>query len=149
MTILSGHRILVVEDEPIIALNLESMLIEAGAEVIGPAMTVAAALQLAMTPGLTSAIVDLRLQNQSAHPIIECLLRHDIPFALHSGQTEMSPESSWPDAPVLKKPANEHDITAVLAGLRRPVAELADTSTGKHQEHERCPQYGQDLTNRA
>ena len=122
MSILSGHCILVVEDEPLIALNLESVLSEAGAEVIGPALTVAAALQLSVTPGLTSAIVDLRLQNQSARPVIECLVRHGIPFCLHSGQTEMAPENSWPDATVLIKPANDHDIIGVLAGLRRPVA---------------------------
>ena len=86
MSLLKGQRILIVEDEPMIALGLEDTLIDAGAEIIGPAHTVSRALELVDTPGLTAAIVDLRLHNEPAGPIIERLAARGVPFAFYSGQ---------------------------------------------------------------
>ena len=117
MSMLKGQRILVIEDEPIIALALEDILVDAGAEVVGPANNVSRALELAATHGLTAAIVDLRLRNQSAHPVVERLVQLGVPFVFLSGQADDEAAKAWPDAPRLVKPASSQAIIEALAAL--------------------------------
>ena len=88
---MKGQRILIVEEEPIIALDLEGILFDEGAEIIGLAHTVSRALELVDTPGLTAAIVDLRLHNEPVGPIIERLATRGVPFAFYSGQGDLGP----------------------------------------------------------
>ena len=117
MSMLKGQHILVIEDEPTIALDLEDILVDAGAEVVGLANNVSRALELAATPGLTAAIVDLRLRNQSAHPVVERLVQLGVPFVFLSGQTENEAAKAWPNAPRLVKPASLQAIIEALAAL--------------------------------
>jgi DNA-binding response OmpR family regulator len=70
---LDGARILVVEDEPLIALDIREGLAEAGAVVIGPSSTVSSALALVGTRGLAAAVLDVRLDGETVFPVAAAL----------------------------------------------------------------------------
>jgi DNA-binding response OmpR family regulator len=68
-SLLDGLRVLVVEDDPIIALDVTSSLARAGATVVGPAYTVALALDLIDCSPIEAAVLDYRLEAGTASPI--------------------------------------------------------------------------------
>lgn len=112
---LRGHRILIVEDEALIALDLEAALREAGADVVGIGRSPAQALALAETADPTGAIVDLRLNNHSARDVVRRLSERGIPFIFYSGLEDAPTATSWPRVPLLTKPTSPETIIAVLA----------------------------------
>jgi DNA-binding response OmpR family regulator len=119
---LGGARVLVVEDDFFIALELVSILSEAGAEVIGPSQTVAAALTLAEDEELAAAILDIRLGSDTVAPVARKLAAHHVPFVFYTGQTRNDPlRAEWPDCGIVEKPALPIAIVkAVAALLDRP-----------------------------
>jgi CheY-like chemotaxis protein len=83
---LSGKRILVVEDEFMIAEGLTGTLEQCGVEVVGPAPTVEAALALATTEDpLDCAILDINLRGQMSYRIADALRERGIPFVFATG----------------------------------------------------------------
>ncbi len=78
-------RILVAEDEPVIALDLASAVEEAGGRVVGPAASVKQALRLVANDGICAAILDVDLIDGDVGPVIEELMRRSIPVIIHSG----------------------------------------------------------------
>ena len=111
---LRGHHVLVVEDEPLIALDLEHALSSAGAAV-SVANTVASALEAAAAPTVTAAIVDLRLHGNSVREVVERLAARDLPFIFYTGQTETPTAASWPSVPCLVKPLPAKEVVEMLA----------------------------------
>jgi DNA-binding response OmpR family regulator len=116
---LSGHRILVVEDEIIIAMQLEGVLLDAGAEVIGPAMSASEACDLIDTNRITVAILDVRLSMGDSLAVAQRLVADGIPFIFHTGNAERLRASPWPQAPVVRKPAAPEVLTAAVAAAAR------------------------------
>ena len=98
-----GHHVLIVEDEPLIALDLEHALSSAGAAV-NVANTVASALEAAAAPTVTAAIVDLCLHGHSVRDVVERLAARNLPFVFYSGHMETPTAASWPSVPFLIKP---------------------------------------------
>ena len=110
-----AKRILVVEDEPLIAVDLEAALVEAGATIVGPAHTLEQALRLGQIETLDGAIVDMRLRGESAMPLLACLVQRAVPCVVHSGHSELTSAEKWPgDIPIVTKPAS---VKAVLSAL--------------------------------
>jgi ActR/RegA family two-component response regulator len=116
---LKGQRILVVEDDAMIALDLECTLVEAGAEIAGSANTVSRALELADTLNLTGAIVDLLLQSEPARTVAERLQQRGVPFVFYSGQADAEAAKTWPGVRLLTKPAAADAIVAAMAALAK------------------------------
>lgn len=116
---LNDARVLVVEDEPLIALDICDMLAGAGAAVIGPASTVARALALVETRALAAAVLDFRLDGETVLPVAAALSARSVPFAFHTGDKDGQKLCSthWPDSEVLSKPANRAAIVATVAKL--------------------------------
>ena len=83
---LRGQHVLIIEDEPLIALDLEQAL-SAGA-VVNIANTVASALEAAKASSVTAAIVDLRLHGHSVRGVVDLLATRNLPFVFCFGQTE-------------------------------------------------------------
>src|SRR4029078_8897142 len=81
---LAGLRILIVEDDPIIALDVAETLADAGAIVIGPAHTVAQAFNLVGRGGLDAAVLDYRLEREVSSPIADWLGRVCVPYLFHT-----------------------------------------------------------------
>ncbi len=82
---LEGKAILVVEDEPMIAMMLDDFLADLGCRVVGPAMNLAQARALFDERGCDAAIVDLNLNGTMAHPLISDLRGRGVPVIVASG----------------------------------------------------------------
>ncbi len=82
---LTGKRVLIVEDERTIAENLAFEITANGGNVVGPAATVNAALDLIANTGLDGAILDLNLMGEMAFPVADALATSHIPFIIMTG----------------------------------------------------------------
>ena len=83
---LRNCRILVVEDEYLIAEELAGLLVNEGAIVLGPVATITAALELiGSDPGIDGALLDLNLRAEIALSVAEALLERDVPFVFTTG----------------------------------------------------------------
>ncbi|MES2814304.1 MAG: response regulator [Pseudomonadota bacterium] len=85
MSVLTGRRILVVEDEFLIASVLCDMLEDSGAVVLGPAATVAEAMQMLHDNPVDAALLDMNLNGQWSDPVAEDLQARRIPFVFTTG----------------------------------------------------------------
>jgi CheY-like chemotaxis protein len=112
---LKDTPVLVVEDEFIIALELQAVLADAGAKVIGPAHSVSEAMDL-LGARPACAILDLRLGREPITPVARELRRLAIPFIFYTGQPREE-LSDWPDIPLLSKPAPAAAVVGALCLL--------------------------------
>jgi DNA-binding response OmpR family regulator len=118
---LKGVRVLVVEDDFFILMELESILADVGAEVVGPCRTVKDAIPLAEQDRLSAAILDIQLEHETVEPVARELCSRDVPFIFYTGQMETDPiREEWPDHKIVMKPAPPRAIVAAIAdALRR------------------------------
>ena len=114
---LTGKRILLVEDSPVVGPFTQSLLEELGCEVIGPAANMASAREMAEGAELDAAIVDIRIRGEKAFPICEILAGRQIPFILSSGYADWPTPQKWEGRPQLPKPYTIEDIEAALVRL--------------------------------
>ena len=102
---LSGRRILVVEDEVLLAMDLEDALASHGAEVLGPVSSIAQALALLADERPDAVTLDMNLGGASSLPVADDLVERKIPFVVVSGYSDTyAKEPSLKDAPFVKKP---------------------------------------------
>jgi DNA-binding response OmpR family regulator len=122
--LLKGARVLVAEDEVLIALEIQSILEESGAETVWLAHTLDEALAQARDGDFTSAVLDARLGSDSVDPVARVLQVRGIPFVFYSGQDRSEfPLAEWRDMVVLSKPASAHQLRHAVADLvRRRIA---------------------------
>jgi len=114
LDVFSRKLVLLVEDEPLIALDIEQHLRKSGARVIAAA-NLEVALSMAAHPHLSGAIVDLRLGEESAMALCRRLVGSSIPFIVHTGYAADAVQQQWPAIPVIQKPATPQKIIASLA----------------------------------
>jgi DNA-binding response OmpR family regulator len=127
---LRGHSILVVEDEPLIALDLQQSLHKAGAKVLS-ACTLDRALQLAEHARLSAAVLDYGLSAGNCGPVSERLAQRRIPVVIYSGYPDL--RQKFPDAVIILKPAALTDVVdAVSALLRTPFLRRTDRHETDH-----------------
>lgn len=113
---MAGKRILVVEDEMIVAMLIEDILADAGATVVGPAARVARALDLlAEQDQLDGALLDVNLAGEITTPIAQVLRDRGIPFAFATGYGVAGVPEGFAGQPLLQKPFQEHDLHRVMA----------------------------------
>lgn len=111
----AGLRVLVVEDEPVVAMCLEDILEALDCETVGPAGRLADGLALAETETFGAAILDINLAGERSIPIAEMLQRRGVPFAFASGYGAV-PEG-FESVALIEKPYREADIDAALRAL--------------------------------
>ncbi len=115
---LSGARILVVEDEVVIAMDIASTMEENGATVLGPAHTLTYAKEYAAREDISAAILDLRLGRDSVSDVACILDARGIPFIFYSGQPPGDPiRDEWPDVPLVTKPSAPMRLVDAVARL--------------------------------
>lgn len=115
---LDGARVLVVEDDFLILTALDSILSDAGAEIVGLCRSVEEALPLAEEDGLTAAVLDFRLGSETVEPVAQRLAERGIPFVFYTGQVRSEATlAEWPNCKVLLKPAPTRMIVAAIAEL--------------------------------
>jgi CheY-like chemotaxis protein len=119
--------ILAVEDEALIAMELEDLLGDLGYRVAGPASSVSAAIALLGRSLPDAAVVDANLAGESAWPIVEALERAGIPLVLASGY-ELSELPFAFNGPLVSKPyraRNVGDALNVVLNTSKPVGSPA------------------------
>ena len=125
---LHGLRVLVIEDEPIIALMLEDVLSELGCGVVGPASSLQQAFDIVHSQkDIDVAILDVRLGEQSAFPIANELAKRGTPLVFSSGMGAEGLPHEWRGHPAILKPATLADVAA---GLQQAFEGHAATQTG-------------------
>jgi two-component SAPR family response regulator len=113
-TPLDGLKILVVEDEFLVAMDLSRMIRNLGGEVLGPVSTLTTATELLQAADLDGAIVDLKLGKISSLPLVEELQARGVPVVLSTGYaTEMLPEN-LAEIPQLSKPYSKASFREIV-----------------------------------
>ena len=113
----SGLRVLLVEDENLVALLLEDMLAELGHTVIGPVARLNKALEMAQQEAFDVAILDININGGDTYPVADALASRDIPFVFSTGYGKNSLRPPYNDCPTLQKPFRQDDLKELFAKL--------------------------------
>lgn len=112
---LSGLRVLIVEDEFMIADFIEDLLESFGCEVVGAVATIEDALAVIKDGALQGVMLDANLHGDSSAPIADALLGMDIPFVVVTGYGGLAlPDEALDRAPRLNKPFSSTELEATL-----------------------------------
>ncbi|MEQ6250721.1 response regulator [Sulfitobacter sp. HNIBRBA3233] len=109
--------VLVVEDEAILALELEFVLSDHGYRIVGPAGRLESGIEMAETAVVDAALLDLNLHGKSSDPIADRLAERNIPFLFLSGHTRDVLSERHCNRPLLSKPFVEADLVIALRQL--------------------------------
>ncbi len=103
---LHGARILIAEDDAILAFDLGITLQKAGAQILGPTLTLAHTLSLAQTAPMSAAVLDVSLREEEVFPAAHALKNRGVGLVFYTGYAGVeSLKRDWPEAQVLTKPA--------------------------------------------
>ena len=114
---LSDLHILIVEDEIFVAIAIEDALVSAGAQILGPAMSVASGLALLNdSPAISGAILDVNLVDELVFPLAEYLRDQGVPIIFHTAHYDQSMiNEAFPDAIICSKPALNEELVRLAA----------------------------------
>lgn len=112
----AGPRLLIVEDDALIAALIEDMLIELGCRVVGSVSSVSAALERLDTLGsaLDGAMLDANLGGEPVYPVAARLAAMRVPFAFVSGYGRDGIDEAFAGRPVVDKPFDIEDLQRVV-----------------------------------
>jgi len=113
---LDGRRVLVVEDEPLVALDIATTLEDAGCEVVGPAATLQEALDLAEAQTVDAAVLDGNLRGESSHPVAALLFARSVPVIYVTGYSSL-PSGVPEGAHLLSKPLRDGLLVDTLCEI--------------------------------
>ncbi|MEO3433264.1 response regulator [Inquilinus sp. CAU 1745] len=109
-------RVLIVEDEFLVAMHLEALLGEMGYQVIGPATRIGEAIGLAREKDIDFAVLDINLAGTKTFPVADILRQRGVPFMFASGYGSEGLIDGYRDEGVLQKP---YDIAQIRDALAR------------------------------
>jgi CheY-like chemotaxis protein len=118
---LVGKRILIVEDELLVALLIEDLLDELGCSTLGPCGSVAKALDAARSEAFDLAVLDVNLAGEKVYPVVEVLAERGIPFLFLSGYGDEAIPPGHREWKVCAKPFRGADLATMMsAALEAP-----------------------------
>ncbi len=111
----AGLNVFVVEDEALVALNLEDMLADLGCHVVGPAMRLPKAMEM-VDKGVNAdvAILDVNIAGAPVYPLAEALKARGTPIVFATGYGRSGLPEAWHGYPVLQKPYTADDVLASI-----------------------------------
>jgi len=119
---MKSPRILIVEDEPLIAMMLEDFILSLGHEVCGPCESVSEALAAVEREEFDLAILDVNLKGESVWPVAGALKERGIPFVLASGGHVEPPPEQFASTPMIEKPYTIDRVSPMIdAALDRAI----------------------------
>jgi CheY-like chemotaxis protein len=121
---LAGKRFLVIEDEPLVALDMVGSLEQAGAEIVGSVGNASDAMALIEKFRPDAALLDGNLAGQPVADIASALTRENVPFAFVTGYGRESLPAAYRSADVLAKPFSQEQLLETAARLVRPSANV-------------------------
>jgi DNA-binding response OmpR family regulator len=114
-------RLLVVEDEMMVAMLVEDMIRDSGWEVAGPAMNLAQAMELARSADIDGAVLDLNLGgNVRSLPVAAVLRERGIPFIFATGYGSGGDTNGFKDVPIVRKPFSSRQLIGTLRAQLLP-----------------------------
>jgi CheY-like chemotaxis protein len=119
-------RVLVVEDEMLVAMNIEDMLLDLGHEVAALANRLETALSFAREAQLDVAMLDVNLAGQASFPVADVLRERGIPYLFATGYGVQGIAEAHRQAPVLQKPFRARDLEEMLRAVAQPISRAAD-----------------------
>jgi DNA-binding response OmpR family regulator len=121
---LKGKRILLVEDEALVAMLVEDELLNAGAQIVGTASSVAEALRMIEVAmgngGISAAVLDLNLDGELVWQVADALDELGVPFLFETGYAPGCNTGKYETAPVLHKPFGLQALISTIEGLVTP-----------------------------
>lgn len=115
MNALEGRRVLVIEDESLVAMLLETILEDMGCQIIGPESNVEDGLQAALnTHDLDAALLDVNVAGREVFPVAEALAARNVPVVFSTGYGESGLPEHWRSRPTIQKPFTEGTIREAL-----------------------------------
>ena len=115
--LLSGRRVLVVEDEMMILMIIEDMLADLGCESVTAAATIDQALALIDMQVFDAAMLDMNLNGNKSQDVADALAARGVPFVFSTGYSTLEMSDAYRDRPVLKKPFPYEELTEILTRL--------------------------------
>ncbi|WP_207456351.1 response regulator [Azospirillum sp. SYSU D00513] len=112
---LSSLTLLVVEDEPLVAMSIEDTLEEMGVRIVGPAGSVSKALGLVESGGFDAALLDVNLRGERVDAVADRLAAGGIPFVFTTGHGADGLPENHRGRPVLPKPFTDSDLVRALS----------------------------------
>lgn len=114
---LAGVRVLLVEDETLVAMLLEDMIGDLGGTVVGAASRVGRALEIVNDPAMSIdvGLLDVNLGGEDAFPIAAALAQRGVPFAFSTGYGNAGLPELWRSRPTLQKPFTQEQVQSVLS----------------------------------
>jgi CheY-like chemotaxis protein len=117
--LLANERVLVVEDESIVAMMLEDYLDELGCIVAASAARLNQALELARSLDIDIAVLDLNLAGEMSYPVAEVLQARGVPVVFATGYGSAGLSAQFHGAPVLSKPYTMDQLASALLSAKR------------------------------
>ncbi len=113
--IFSGRRVLIVEDESLVAMLLETILADLGCDVVGPESNIEDGLNVASgTAPLDAALLDVNVAGREIFTVAEALKARGVPFVFSTGYGEAGLPEHWRGNPTVQKPFTEGAIRDAL-----------------------------------
>ncbi len=117
---LEGIRVLVVEDEFLVATLIEDMLVDAGCVVAGPIPRLSEALDAAGSGTFDAAVLDVNLGGDRVYPVADALSRRNVPFVFVTGYSSGALPDVHAERPRLCKPFKMADLLDKLSSVLAP-----------------------------
>jgi CheY-like chemotaxis protein len=111
---MSGRRVLIVEDEGMVAMLLEDMLADLGHEVIATVGKLEPAAKVISEGMLDFAVLDVNLDGMRTYSLAAMLKQRAIPFVFATGYGMAGLDPEWVDTPVLQKPFRLEQLAQVI-----------------------------------
>ncbi len=124
-------RILIVEDEPLVAWTLEEVLVDAGFVVVAIVGRVAKAMAVIKSIACDAAVVDANLAGESASPVAQALAERNLPYLVISGYSREQLPADFPVSHYLQKPCRQTEIIEALTDMVQLLPELPDPKGSK------------------
>lgn len=122
---LTGLRVLLVEDEMLVCMNIEDMLTSLGCQVVGPAAKVSQALTILQNETPDIAVLDVNLGSEKSYAIADRLSEQGTPFLFSTGYAELDP--GYDSCLRIQKPFSSEQLAASLETLLQRSQKADDT----------------------
>jgi CheY-like chemotaxis protein len=122
-----AQRMLIAEDEALVAIMMEDIVAELGWSVIGPFAKAADALAAAEAEDIDAAILDINLGGESVYPVADALMRRGVPFVFTTGYGAESIDRRFATAPILHKPIDRKMLEEVFSAAGHLSAVISDS----------------------
>ena len=113
--LLTGRRVLVIEDEMLILMMIEDMLADLGCESVTVASKIGMAISLVEGQEFDTAMLDLNLNGIESYPIADALTMRDVPYFFSTGNSLTNVKDGYRDQDVLKKPFTFEQLSSMLS----------------------------------